>query len=347
MYIMMGDIFEIDDLVGSILAFIPRKDIGPCLLVNKRFYKMIYIDYDQESVARNADMFSLGKIKYSPVAVMEIAMKYKNVDMMRYLIYDYKKLRTTTELGIVLGFIGDKTLTKQFSEYDYRSASYTLGLFNGLHINLIADSMKSRFSYDYTGEIFVNVYKQNDTHMKILLNTIIQRENEISHYNYKYIDYKLIGKCARKDLNFDKLVHLQKKYSDYSYANICYGLIIGNHYDMFMWMVANNNNYSCHIYKCFEYLIQHNNFKFFTSVFLDYFGNFKFRNNKKKNILKPDMWRLGDVAKRCIDYKRNDMLLLLLDCVKFDSDTYQQILQYANDLGFFDIGKIISEKIDI
>lgn len=345
---MMSCIFDIDDLVGSILTFIPRKDIGPCLLVNKRFYKMIDIDYDQESVARNEDMFSLGKIKYSPVAVMEIAMKYKNVNMMRYLIHDYKKLRrTTTELGIVLGFIGDGTLTKQFSKYDYRSESYTLGLFNGLHIHLITDSMKSKFSYDYTGEIFVNVYKENDTHMKILLNTIIDRENEIYHTPHKYIEFKLIGKCARKDLKFDKLKQLQNKYDDYSYVNICYGLIIGNHYDMFMWMVANNNDYSCRNYKNFEYIIHHNNLKFFTCVFLDYFGNFNFRNNKHKNISDPDMWRFGDVAKRCIDYKRNDMLLLLLDYIKFDSDTYQQILQYAIDLGFDDMVELINKKIDI
>jgi hypothetical protein len=344
---MMGGIFEIDDLVGYVLDFIPRRVIGTCMLVNKRFYKMIKVDDDYESVAKNEDFFSLGKIKYSPVAVMEIAMKYKNVDMMRYLIHDYKKLTTQTELGIVLGFIGDKTLTKQFSEYDYRNETYTLGLFKGEHIHLIADSMKSKFSSGYTGEIFVNVYKENNTHMKILLNTIIQRMNDIYHCNYKYIESKLIGKCARKDLNFDKLAQLQKKYSDYSYANICLGLIIGNHYDMFMWAVANHTDYSCRNYPCFKYLIQHNNFKFFTSVFLDYFGNFKFRNNKKRTLLNHNMWRFEDVAKICIDYKRTDMLILLLDYVKFDSDTYQKILQYAIDLEFDNMVKIISEKIDI
>ena len=81
----MMNVFDIRELVECILAFIPKREIGPCLLVNKMFYDSIKIEKDQDEVARTNDLYSLGKIPYSPIAVMNIAKKYGRIDIMRYI----------------------------------------------------------------------------------------------------------------------------------------------------------------------------------------------------------------------------------------------------------------------
>ena len=102
--------FTIKELLEHIISFVPRNIIINCALVSKSFYNGIKIDTDQESVAKNADMFSLLKIPYCPTIVINFAAQNNNVVMFEYLLAKHEIDINNSKLCRSIGQSGNEYL---------------------------------------------------------------------------------------------------------------------------------------------------------------------------------------------------------------------------------------------
>jgi hypothetical protein len=362
MILKIMNVFDIDELVKHIYSFIPQKSIGPCMLVNRRFYKMIDIDDNYESVAKNEDFFSLGKIKYSPYAVMHIAKDNGNTDMMRYLL---KRGYDEDDYLMMAGFIGDvkmvesiknekmvETMILNMYRQNMKISEFVVGVCDGMHIDLLGKYKECIWNRKHLEIIVFNAHKNGNESMCNELKDIIDNYDKMYGWG-QFHNIKLSAIIAREQTDVDsiKFKILDSIISNVDSYIFFDSLVLGNHYDVFEWIVnhekVKHNGYNCFNYDILEYLIKKDNYKFFSTIFLNHFRNYRFQIYGKTIISGYDLPNFIMLIEWCIKYKRICMLELVLSCVQFEITVYHQLFKCANDLGFFDVGEIISEKIDI
>lgn len=341
----MNDVFNIDELVKHILLFVPKKSIGSCMLVSKRFYKMIDIEKDQDIVAKNEDFFSLSKIKYSPYAVMHIAKDNGNVDMMRYLL---KKGYDKNDKTTMIGFIGDEELFKTIKfpnsyEESVQTSNFAIGLCGGMHIDLLEKYKNKVYISEDLKIMIFEAYKHGNQDMKNKLEEIEVYYDDMCNWG-RFYRAKVSGVIARKDCNVKSIKDGLSLNTDFDM--LCDALILGEHYDMFEWSMT-KYKYVCRDYHILEYLIRKNNYKFFSKIFLDYFKDYKFGIRGKTIIGGYNLGGFMTLVEWCIEFRRVNILELVLNYTQFEKDVYCQFLEWANMLGFDDIGDVIHKKIDI
>lgn len=349
----MMNVFDIDELVKHIYSFIPRKSIGPCMLVNRRFYKMIDIDYDQDSVAKNEDFFSLYKIQYSPYAVMHIAKDNRNVDMMKYLL---KKGYNYNDVVQIVGFVGDETQFNTIQFYNQhdkstKTSKFVVGLCEGMHIDLLSKYKDNICDSTDLGIMVFGVYKNcSGDDMLNKIREIIINYDDMCRWG-RFSDNIMAGVLARRNINTDEFKNAILNANTFNNHNVLIdGIIYREDSDMFEWIMSNtkmNEKYVCYDYNILEHLIKKNNYKIFSIIFLNYFKDYKFGICGKIMISGYESRNSMLLVRWCIDYRRIDILELVLSYTYYERDVYDVFFGWANDLGFMDVGEIIRKKIDI
>ncbi len=355
----MHNIFIIKELLEHILSFIPRKLILPCAFTCKSFYYAIAIDYNQDTVAQNSDIFSLLKIPHSPIAVINIANKYDNNDMIKYLLEINTNLLDDDNICQIIGNIGDEYLLNKLS--DGKLSAAVIGICEGLCVDLFE---KYKDKLYYGSHLFFsvkNVYKMNcDEMINNVIGYVIPKFPE----NIDDIGYaEIVGSCARRNEN-DVLLYIKKfiltdKFTmdpDYFLDYIsCIGdgLIEGEHYDTFVWftneMIKDNGEYYCNYYceneTTIKILIINNNLKMFQYVLLN---NCRKWHNENYYIA-LNKWTYGnsdyidffELAYYCIDYRRIEILTFLINHIRFNLTRYQGFLNKSQSLKFGDITNVL------
>ncbi len=337
----MDNVFIIDELLRHILSFVPRNLIIPIAITCKHFYNKIAIDYNQESVAKNSDMFSLLKIPYSPIAVINIAMRNNNIDMVDYLIKHNKNLLGDKYLCQSIGYIGYEKLISKLENFYLGNA--IVGMCEGSHVELFKKYRDDHINCEYPVQAIIN--KNNCTKMQQIIG---------NYYKYERQDAKIYGKCAQQNkddvITFIKELIDTNNFSNNS-DNICDGLIDGGHYDIFIWLQNEKHLWTEEYYFCcyndiVENLIRSNNYQFFTYVLINHCQQLMEFNVEHKPKYLEDFGYLDnlDHAKfvlLCIDYKRMDFLEFLLKHVTFNTKRYEEFICKAETLQFNDIMEIL------
>lgn len=359
----MTTVFDIDDIVGYILSFVPRHLIGSCLLVNKKFHNAINIDKNYKNAVKNGDMFSFPKIMYSPIDALHIAKKYKHKKIIEYLIKYKKKILKirgyTNDILEIIGYMGDEDLYKFFCSSSYYDElgqkmgqcdiglclpPYIIGLCGGGHYELV-EKYKCHANLGRSlVKIIINAYKRDDS-------TAISKATELckyyNHYDLCASDNKFTGIFSRQNISCDELWEVIDGYAltKSLVLAVCRGLYEGGHCELFKWFINQDRikklGYDCyHVYEL-NIFVMSDDYKFFSHIFLNY--------KKKSEMTDGEIYIYGMIGLSCIDYRRLDMLLLLLKHIKFD-DIYKNEFIYRCDYwGYDDLKKIIIEyeKIDI
>ncbi len=348
----MHDVFIIKELLEHILSFVPRKIITPCSLVCKNFLDAIKIYYNQDTVAKNSDMFSLLKIPYSPIAVINIAAKYKNSEIIEYLINKNMNLLGNYDICKIIGYIGSEHLLEKITE-EYSLLLAISGLCEGLQFKLF-DKYKHKLSYRDIFEIVKAAYKTNCNEM---INNVLFHINPLE--NHRDIrEGKMVGICARKNEN-DVYLHIKNfmltiEMDLYNISIICDALIEGEHYDTFIWFlnenaIKNNEKYICKSDEIIEQLIINNNFKMFCYVISnncfiwwseDKNCNIVVEYNFGYGYLQGDL-NFCQLVECCIEYRRIDMLKFLINHIRYNLIRYQEFLEKSQSLKFDDVTNVL------
>ena len=329
----MNDIFNIDELVGHILSFVPRKFIVSCVLVNKRFKKMVKVDNDYENVVRNSDLYSLNKIKYHPHAVMQVAKKYRNFDLMEWMLRYKMELfeNDLDEMGEYIGFVGKE-------EFFDVCPLHTLlvGMCEGFHFDLLE---KYKDSYEYYYDYYIDKFAfkmGGDIQYKILSLFQITNSN---------LSYQIMGNCARPDKEYvrqyilDNLLLIHEDLND----SMCDGLIDGTHLDIFM---EYSDDYYCEDVGQFKKLIIRNDYEFFKFIVVNNCMIASYDNVKywDKFMREWDGIYWDDVVIYCIHFKRVDMIIFLINEITFSLDMYAKFLCETKKWMFDDIEKVFVDN---
>ncbi len=354
-------VFTIKELLQHIISFVPRNAVIPCALVSKDFYSSLTIDYDQESVAKNGDMFSLLKIIYSPTAVLNIATLNNNIDMVDYLLQKYGGdcIENDEILCKNIGFMGNEYLFCKI-ENKFSISAAIIGICEGGHIDLF-EKYKHNYNICYTGdEILIAAYKSGCNEMlNIVKKYMVDRAELFDNWiddESQIRGAEITGKCAIKDSNYvlnfiqtiliDKKDDLADKYRKCEIIYpICDGLLMGGHYDIFIWFfeTSDDANYNCEMNEFILNLIITNNYKMLTHVL----SNNCYRFLIGGHLLFGPEWspeepiNYPELVMYCIDYKRVEMLIFILDLLRFNTDRYQSFLDKAKSLNFTDITEIL------
>ncbi len=334
----MHNIITIKELVQHILSFIPRKIIVPCALTCKHFHNAITIDYNQERVAINSDMFSLIRIPYSLIVVANISIRNNNIVMFEYLLKKHKfDFRDIEGLYRSIGYSGneillDKIMGKSFPELDMK-----IGICEGSHTNLID-------KYDLYNNYFCvkEIYKTNVDKQKI--DTIVSDK----YMKFELDIFTTEGYCATGTLiNVKSYIqqiidsNLIKDYTYYIYR----GLIHGNNYDLVVWL-DKMYKFPCNENYLMKDLIVKNNFKIFTYLISSL--NNMFCNGRIKFItfdfLHHSEVNYANLAYFCIEYRRLDMLEFLMENIIFNKFRYQEFLAKAEILSFNDVKNLLQKN---
>ncbi len=331
----MHEIFLIKELVQYILSFIPRKLIIPCALTCKSFRDAITIDYNQETVAKNSDMFSLLKIPYSLNVVANISVRNNNVEMFEYLLQKHKfNVGDIEGLDRSLGYSGNEILFNGYSSNHPNHTPYEVlnGICEGSHVDLF-----DKYNVYYYGECMAEIYKTNVDKTKIDKILLQNYGNEIDDIDCIIIE----GYCARETpQNVKKAI--QKLFDNGQIRNIIdnvyKGLVCGNHYDLITWLdkihkFPHNDTY------IFRDLVIKNNFKMFVYLFSLLNNNFC---NGRIKLITHRWYHSGNInyvklVNYCIDYRRLDMLEFLIKNIIFNTIRYQAFLAKAELLSFNDV----------
>ncbi len=346
----MHNIFIIKELLEHILSFIPKKLIIPWALTCKTFYNATKIDFDQESVAKNSDMFSLHKIPYSIKAVMNIAADYNNVDMIKYLLNKNTNLFDDYDTIKIIGRTGDENLLSKVPT-KYLSTA-TFGICEGLHFDLF-EKYKSHLHKLDNFELVTMVYKLNNKDM------IRQAINYVAKfqpgYNEGLIYGKLVGKCARKN-EIEVLLYIQKllsknKFRQYDCITyVCGALIEGEHYDILLWflneeVIRTQYKYECSDNDSMERLIKNNNLKLFKFIIANHCVIWIHKGHnvvhEVTEITGEDYLDFCGFVELCIDYRRVEILTFLITYIRFNFIRYQEFLDKAQSLKFDDITNVL------
>ncbi len=352
----MHDIFTIKELLQHILSSIPKKLIIPCVLVCKSFHDAIQIDYNQDTVAINSDMFSLLKIPYSPKAVVNIAAQYNNIDMVKYLINKNIDLLDDSDLCQTIGYIGYEDLIKQMSRKN--TAYAVIGICEGLHVELF-EKYKSHDFYNY--DMTMAVYKTDCVEMQHRVNDFLN-EGRNYYYDIDVEAAKINANCAKKNAN-EVLKFIQNlidtnifvKDTDYiEYA--CDGLIEGGHHDIFVWFQEQITNiddsymYTCENDMLMECLIKNNNYKMFAYVLTNNCVRKGYHDGRYRIIIENyglHTLTFCKLAICCIDYRRFNMLTFLIEYIEFNLVRYQEFLNKAQLLKFDDIVRVLVSNLHL
>ncbi len=348
----MHDIFIIKELLQHILSFIPRKLIMPCALTCKSFHDAIKIDRDQDTVAKNSDMFSLLKIPYSPKAIIKLASKYKNNDIIEYLLDKNINLLDDYDMPKIIGYIGSEYLLEKLGK-NYLSFAI-IGLCEGLHFDLF-EKYKHNLQYRQVYDIIEAAYKTDCFDM---INNVFCLVNKYCAYAEAVNNRKINGLCTKKNengvLSYIKNLILTIDINSNIISSICNGLIESEHYDTFVWflneeIVKNNEKYNCKSNELMEGLIINNNFKMFCYVI----SNNCFiwwSEDKNCNIVVEYDFGYGqlegdidfcELVICCIDYRRIEILTFLINYIRFNLTRYQEFLNKSQSLKFDDIANVL------
>ncbi len=345
----MHDIFAIKELLQHILSFVPRKLIILSALTCKNFHDAITIDYNQESVAKNSDMFSLHKIPYSAKAMINIAKKYNNNIMIGYLLEQNVNLLDDSSICQIIGYIGDEYLLNKISSDNLSFA--VIGICEGSHINLF-EKYKDYLSYNcHIFYVVKYAYKMECVAMINAVNRYIIKNYPNNLDNNEYGE--IVGLCSRKSekdvLLYIKNFMLTDKFNmdvdyipDYIYC-ICDGLIEGEHYDTFVWftneeIVKQRGGYFCDSSEIMGILIKNNNFKMFQYVLLNNCRKWQY----KDYYISLNKWTYDiddhidhhELVDYCIEYKRIEILTFLINHIRFNLTRYQEFVNKSQLLQF-------------
>lgn len=312
------------DIVPVILSFVPRRAILSAVLVNKYWYKSVLIDADQESVACNNDMYSLLKIPYSVMVVINIAARRNHTNMISYLLKMHSGLSINRDLSRSMG-VGRN---EAFINPVHYTSDLMVGIYEGEHLDL-ADKFVANGIERF--DIVKFAYKSENIafHAKV--------ENIYTGL-INFDKAKIIGYCSRNNKEFvynviNDLIQTGKfeEYLD----EVCIGLIESNHYDIFKWLhnkVEHVKDFNCDSFEANESvkcLIRYNNYEFFKDIIMNTNDRFHGMNMS--------------IITYCIHYRRTNMLKWLLS----DTDAYvfrcKDLLHLATSLKFDDIVHIINE----
>ncbi len=333
-YNYMHDIFTIKELLEHILSFIPRKIIISSVLTCKRFYNAIKIDYDQENVAKNSDMFSLTKIPYSLMVVANISVRNNNIKMFEYLLEKHKfNVPSVEGLCKSIGYSGNVNLLNKYLVYNQLRFEILLGICEGSHVDLFD---KYDVYCDY--ECMVEIYKTNIDKTKIDKILLERHEEEADEIVFE-------GYCIRETSQNVKKV-IQKLIDNMSIEpiidNIYMGLVGGNHYDLITWL-DKIHKFPFNDTHILANLIIKNNFKMF--AYLISLLNNNFCNGRIKMIV-IHWYCEGNINyvklfNYCIDYRRLDMLEFLIKNIIFNNDRYKEFMEKAESLLFDDVKNLL------
>ncbi len=345
----MHDIFIIKELLEHILSFVPRNLIIPCAFTCKRFHDAIKIDHDQDSVAKNSDMFSLLKIPYSSKAIINIAAKYKNNDIIEYLLNKNMHLLCDFTICEIIGHIGNEILLEKLTD-PHLSFGIT-GLCGGLQFELF-EKYKHKLSSRDVYEVVRIAYK---TGCYDMINNVLCHFTGFWENGMDITDGKMVGLCAREN-ETDVLLHVKNllittHMESYNISIICDGLIEGEHYDTFIWflneeIVKNNGKYACKSDTIMECLIINNNFKMFCYVITNNCAKWSYNGyyvvmSDSQAWFEDDYLDFCNLVDACIDYRRIDMLTFLINHIRFNLKHYQQFLDKSQLLKFDDVSNVL------
>jgi hypothetical protein len=334
MILKMNTIFDIDELVGHILSFVPRKFIVSCVLVNKRFNKMVKVDNDYENVVRNTDFYSLNKIKYHPSALMIIAKKYRNFDLMEWMLrYKMKLFRNSGNKENFIGFVGKEEF------FDDITGELIEGMCEGMHFDLLE---KHRYCFGYYNayEVIKFASKMGDIIANKIF-SILKISNNSSNIE------KIIGNCSRTDKNHVKtyidIIHQLFPNNPYIYEYICDGLIEGGHLDIF---IEFHKEYLCKYSGPLKKLIINNDYEFFKFVIMNncevtLYDNIKICDDFSNEF---DWESCYHLVIDCIHFKRVNIILFLINEITFSLEFYNKFLNEARMLEFDDIEKVFIDN---
>ncbi len=330
----MHDIFLIKELIQHILSFIPRNLIIPCALTCKNFYNSITIDYNQETVAKNSDMFSLLKIPYSLIVVANVAVRNNNIEMFEYLLQKHEfDIRSIEGLCKSIGYCGninllDKNLIKNHARLDI-----LLGICEGSHVELFD---KYDVYCDY--ECMIEIYKTNVDKTKIDKIALSRHEEELN-------EIIIEGSCARESSqDVKKIIQelIDNNLIMENIYNVYRGLIFGNHYDLIVWL-DKIYKFPCNDNCLIKELIVKNNYKLFTYLISSLNNNFC---DGRINIIVfhwyyTDEVQYTNLVDFCIYYRRLDMLEFLIKNIIFNTIRYEEYVEKAEKLLFDDVKTLL------
>ncbi len=355
--------FTIKELLQHIISFVPRNALIPCALVSKDFYNSLTIDYDQESVAKNGDMFSLLKINYSPIAVLHIATLNNNIDMVDYLLqkYDSDYFDDNDIFYQNIGFVGNEYLLDKIKDkYQYHISTAIIGMCKGGRIDLF-EKYKDSYDICYMGdELLIAAYSSGcDEMANVVKKYMVDRTELFDDWiddESQIEDAEITGKCAIKDpeyvRTFLQTIMADKKYNTkcifgtYEHiSTIADGLLLGGHYEIFMWLFETLDNpyYMCETNEYILRLVISNNYKMLAHALT----NNCYRYLKCGRLVNvpdhgpEDPINFPELVMYCIDYKRIEMLIFMINLIKFNTKRYQSFLDKAKSLNFTDIVDIL------
>ena len=324
---------HIKELLGHILSFIPRKDINLWALTCKSFYDAVPIIRDQKTVAELGDMFSLKKIAYSPKVIMRTACRYNNVKMVDYILRISGRKNNYVYGGIHrhIGYSGNEDLIKKVSvKYLLNECSIFSGICEGGHTILF-----DKYVMHCQRKIWAIIYgfksNNNDMHNKIT-----------QHFdNFPYFElFKISGLCAIPDKNMVRQIInniiKNNELNDEIFKYICYGLLIGNHFDIFM-SLRNEKKYDLEFLlnsvDIFYNIVDNGNYEMAQYILLNY--------NDPRGIF-FDL----DFVDHCIHYRRGEILELILNYMisknyDLENEDFEHFSSVAEKLRFYDIVDII------
>ncbi len=329
----MHNIITIKELVQHILSFVPRKIIIPCALTCKNFHNAITIDYNQETVAKNSDMFSLLKIPYSFIVVSNISVRNNNVAMFEYLLQKHNfNVGNIDGLYRSIGYSGNEILLDKYLE-DTRlnillQSTIKIGICEGLHIDLI-----NKYNLHDGYDCVLALYKTN-----------IDKTN-LERTITKFPGHKTIiieGYCARETACNVKL-YIQKLIDNdtiHEYIkNIYIGLFFGEKYDLIVWL-SETYEFIHTGNELMNKIIINNNFQLFKLGL-----SLNKTNNRKRVNLRQwifiNEFNYVRLALNCIEYRRLDMLEFLINHVLFNTARYKMFLAKAESLSFHDVKNLL------
>lgn len=328
----MFDVHCINDIVPLILSLIPRSIIISAALVNKYWYQSVIVDHNQETVARNNDMFSLLKIGYSVMVVINIAARYNHVDMVSYLLNKHKYYADGDGISRSFGFSGNKLLINRSNN----KLNILSGICEGEHDDLLDDFINHaiRNIFEFDEEIF-NVIKFTYKTSNLTLHDKINNFYNITLKYYSYLKAKIAGSCANKckQIVYDVINSTIESALVYQYLDyICEGLIEGNHYDIFKYLINNvEGHYICCDEEEIHPVIRNNNYEFFEDIILNHYDY-------------TMGFEIQPLLSYCIHYRRVNMVRLILTLPNIDIQVhdYTELLRLASSLKFDDIVDVIN-----
>jgi len=325
----------IKELLEHIISFVPRNIIINSALVSKSFYNGIKIDTDQESVAKNADMFSLLKIPYCPDVMINIAAQNNNANMFEYLLDKHKININNPKLCKSIGQSGNEYLISKVHKNPFIE-DVKVGICEGLHENLFD---KYKVYEDSRCRLILYKTYIDKTKMNQYIN--VHNIDDIDELRYADIE----GYCSRKNANEIK-IYIQKLIDKNKIAEVIKyvfrGLIIGNHMELFL-SLNKNYTYLCNESHIMSELITQNNYQMFSHILLNNNHDHELRNGriycKFKYTL--DEFNYIHFMLVCINYKRIEMIKFLINHIIFNKHRYGQFIQKAKSFKFDDIENLL------